>query len=365
VDAANPCDITYPQFARQSGHPWVLTSPVDGMSARSAADDPVSPPFAQYAWAAQAEVEASVMRMLRAASAVVPSRRLCYAGGVALNIPANRLILDSGLFDDIFIQPAASDSGVPLGAALLGYYSITDGTRRWQMSSPFLGRTYASDIDVAAARWPRATDVASTAQVAQLLANDYLIAWYQDAAEYGPRALGHRSILCSPRHPGMKAYLNREVKHREMFRPFAPIVPIEDQPTYFDLQTPSPFMLLNARVHADQAHRMPAVVHADGTARVQSISQDEQPELHALLRRVGLLTGVPVLVNTSLNLAGEPIVETPGDAISLFERSRLDALVLGPHLLTKVPLAQLLRRRNPGLGLNPADVASPVGTIAS
>jgi carbamoyltransferase len=349
-DTDNPCDFSYPQFLDTTYPTWKLSAPAPGMLSRSKTDDPVSEPFAQYASAAQAELESSVLHLIEKAASLVPSRRLCYAGGVALNIPANRLILDSGLFDDLFIQPAASDAGIPLGAALLGYYSILHGSGRWQMTNAFLGRGRAtSDLDDAAATWRGARSESSTADVAKILANDYLVAWYQGVAEYGPRALGHRSILCSPVHPRMKAYLNDEVKHREMFRPFAPIVPSELQHVYFDLPTPSPFMLLNSRVRLDKVASMPAVVHADGTARVQTISREDQPELHALLHEVGRLTGVPVLVNTSLNLAGEPIVETPRDAVDLFERSRLDALVMETHLLTKAPLPRMLQHHNPGV----------------
>ena len=349
TDPTNPCDLSYGQFLNDSAGYRQMQTPTPGMRARTAADDPVSAPFVHYAYAAQEEMESAVMHLIRGAASMLPSKRLCYAGGVALNIPANRLILDSGLFEDLFIQPAASDTGIPLGAALLGYYSILGGTRRWEMTTPFLARPYTNhEISDAATLWRGEQAAANVGDVAKLLANDYLLAWFQGASEYGPRALGHRSILCSPRHPQMKAYLNQEVKHREMFRPFAPIVPIEFQHEYFDLPIPSPFMLLNARVQTDKAGLIPAVVHADGTARVQTIRREEQPELHALLLEVGRLTGVPVLVNTSLNLAGEPIVESPVDVVSLFERSRLDALVLERHLIAKAPLAQMLSRRNPG-----------------
>ena len=345
-------DIVYPQFA-EGAERWKLTAP-DGLARRQPKDDPVRAPFAEYAYAAQSALESGVMQLIRAAARTLPSKRLCYSGGVALNIPANRLILDSGLYDDVFIQPAASDSGIPLGAALFGYYSVLGGEKRWRMEHAFLGRDYsAREMDAAVNAWKGPREDYDVEHVARILTNDYLLAWSQGASEYGPRALGHRSILCLPRHPGMKAYLNHEVKHREMFRPFAPLVPLESQSEYFDLGVPSPFMLINAGVNPGKATLMPAVVHADGTARVQSIRQREHPELHALLHRIGGLTGVPVLLNTSLNLAGEPIVETPAQAVDLFSRSRLDALVIGGTLLTKVPLQQLLEHRNPHLLQSP------------
>lgn len=362
---AGPMDTLYPQFVgEQSAAGWNLDAPAD-LPRRRPKDDPTLPPFAQFAFAAQSELERGVMQLLEYARRLNPGkRRLCYAGGVALNIPANRLILDSGLFEEIFIQPAATDPGLPLGAALLGYYSALGGSVRWRMDHAFLARPYDGvEGEAVAARWngPRARY--QTADLARVLDNDYLVAWFQGASEFGPRALGHRSILCCPRHPQMKAYLNKEVKHREMFRPFAPIVPLERQAEFFDLASTSPYMLINAAVRPEQAARMPAVVHADGTARVQSIEQAVNPELHALLHAMAERNGLPVLLNTSLNLAGEPIVETPADALSLFERARLDVLVLGGCILSKKPLLELMNSRNPGLPrLTPQSGSAAVNT---
>jgi carbamoyltransferase len=347
-DPVNPSQIFYPQFVEET-FPWRMSVP-EGLPVRRKADDPAVKPFAQYAFAAQAELETSVMKLIQATARLVPSKRLCYSGGVALNILANRQILDAGFHDDFFIQPAASDAGIPLGAALYGYHCVLQGEYRWKMEHAFLGRSYtAGQVSAALRQWPGSHADASVEKIAGVLANDYLVAWWQGAAEFGPRALGHRSILCLPRHPQMKDYLNREVKHREMFRPFAPIVPEEKQSEYFDLDVPSPYMLINATVRPHIAPLIPAVVHADGTARVQSISQSQQPDLHALLLEVGSITGIPVLLNTSLNLAGEPIVETPADAVNLFARSRLDALVLGSWLLSKVPFRKMMETPNPGL----------------
>jgi carbamoyltransferase len=348
AEPGSQCELVFPQFAEENKQ-WKLIAP-GNLPRRRPSDDPVSKPFAQYAYAAQAALEAGVMDVMKSAAKMLPGQRLCYSGGVALNIPANRLIVDSGLYEDIFIQPAASDSGIPLGAALFGYHCVLGGQRRWKMEHAFLGREYSPrEVEQALNQWRGNRAEGKPEDVARLLANDYLVAWCQGASEFGPRALGHRSILCAPRHPQMKAYLNHEVKHREMFRPFAPIVPSEDQADYFDLGTPSPFMLINARVHASKAGMIPAIVHADGTARVQSVSRSVNPELHGLLKRIGALTGVPVLLNTSLNLAGEPIVESPADVVDLFARSRLDALVIGTAVLTKAPLAKMLESPNAGL----------------
>lgn len=356
-------ETIYEQFVEE-GAQWKLSTPPN-LVRRGPKDDPVAAPFAQYAFAAQSVLEADVMQVVRTAAQVAPSKRLCYSGGVALNIPANRLILDSGLFEDVFIQPAASDAGIPLGAALFGHYSVLGGERRWKMKHAFLGRDYkTTEISASVAKWEGHYTSYAVKDVARVLANDYLVAWCQGGSEHGPRALGHRSILCLPRHPQMKAYLNREVKHREMFRPFAPLVPMEEQANYFDLEVASPFMLINATVHADKAPLIPAVVHADQTARVQSVEASEQPELHALLLEIGRCTGVPVLLNTSLNLAGEPIVESPADVVDLFQRSRLDALVIGTCLLTKRPLSELLARKNPGPDQMAEELARDAGKTA-
>ncbi|MEO7275981.1 MAG: carbamoyltransferase C-terminal domain-containing protein, partial [Vicinamibacterales bacterium] len=344
-----PLATHYPQFADTVSKPWWQLCAAADMPRRQPADDPTADPFVKYAFAAQAELERGIMQVARYARSLSPRKRLCYAGGAALNILANRLLLDSGLFGDLFIQPAASDTGIPLGAALLGYYTALGGTRRWQMPHAFLARGYADAETAAAAAWKGHRSPYRVEDMARILSHDYLAGWFAGASEFGPRALGHRSILCCPGHPQMKAYLNKEVKHREMFRPFAPIVPEERQAEFFDLRTPSPYMLLNATVRRDKAGLIPAVVHADGTARVQSIPRTSQPELHALLEEVARVTGVPVLLNTSLNLAGEPIVETPDEAVDLFSRSRLDVLVLGSQILTKNPLETLLALPNPGL----------------
>jgi carbamoyltransferase len=328
---------------------WQFHAPEE-MPRRQPNDDPTAGPFVNYAYAAQVELELGVMKLVRYARSLSPKKRLCYAGGLALNIVANRLILESGEFEDLFVQPAASDSGIPLGAALLGYYTVLGGKRRWQMPHAFLAHEHSQgELESAIARWSGFHQEYDHRILARILCNNYLAAWFQGASEYGPRALGHRSILCCPRHPHMKAYLNREVKPREMFRPFAPIVPAERQAEFFDLKQSSPYMLLNATVLPEKASLMPAIVHADGTARLQSIECAAQPELHSLLMEVGRLAATPVLLNTSLNLAGEPIVETPADAIDLFARSRLDVLVLGRHLLSKQPLSNLLEQQNPGL----------------
>ncbi len=342
----------YPQFAEADGRLWRMAVP-PGLHAQPAGMPATEGPARDYASAAQAEIERAILHVARwIRDFVGRDLPLCYAGGVALNVVANRLILDSGLFTDLFIQPAASDSGIPLGACLFGYHCRLGGRARWRMSHAFLGRDYGLDAcATAASRWEGHVVEYTPDLVAHILANNYLLGWFQGACEYGPRALGHRSILAGPQHPRMKDYLNLQVKHREPFRPFAPIVRTRDQATYFDLSRESPYMLLNAVTHPVWRSRFPAVVHVDGTARVQSVSRDANPLLEVVLEAAGGRTGIPVLLNTSLNLAGEPILETPTEAVDLLRRSELHGMVVGRWLLTKSDSVQLRGESNPSLPL--------------
>ena len=197
----------------------------------------------------------------------------------------------------------------------------------------------------------RRTRADAPARAAGLLAAGKVVGWVQGGSEFGPRALGHRSILADPRDPGMKDRVNARVKHRQSFRPFAPAVLAERAAEFFEGDEESPFMLLVKRVKPGVRDRIPAVVHVDGTARVQTVREEEDPRFHALIRAFAGLTGVPLVLNTSFNLRGEPIVETPGDAVECFLRSRLDALVVHDEVLEKrfthgmlFPLVQLLAR---------------------
>ncbi|NTV12066.1 MAG: carbamoyltransferase [Zoogloea sp.] len=267
--------------------------------------------------------------------------RLCMAGGVALNCVMNSRLRDSGLYDEVWVQPAAGDAGTALGAALWTDAAARGGERRWRMEHAYLGPGYSdAEIEEALrhARLPyrRLADVA--ADTARLLADGLVVGWFQGRMEFGPRALGARSILAAPFDPGMQARLN-ELKDREDFRPVAPAVPEEDLEACFGSSCAnggrSPFMLFVYEVPPAKAARIPAAVHVDGTARVQTVSPRWNPRFHALLRAFGELTGVPVLINTSFNTRGEPIVCTPRHAIESFCSTPLDALVIGPYLLEK------------------------------
>ena len=267
------------------------------------------------------------------------SSHLCMAGGVALNCVMNASLRDRGPFRSIWVQPAAGDAGTALGAALAvdAAQRQAVGPRAFRMEHAFWGPSY-SDEEIESvlrrAKLPfrRLTDVEG--ETAALLARDHILGWFQDAMEFGPRALGSRSILASPINPSMQDRLNG-IKDREDFRPVAPVVLEDAAPQWFEGAEHSPFMLFTYQVRPDRANRIPAVKHVDGSARVQTITREQHPRYYELIKAFEARTGVPVLVNTSFNTRGAPIVCTPREAVEAYSSSPLDALVIGPFLLTK------------------------------
>ena len=264
---------------------------------------------------------------------VTKSKNLCIAGGVGLNSVANKKILDNTQFENIFIQPASGDSGLALGAALWASHQIKKNPRKWIMNNAYLGKDYSEKkifdaVSKSGFKYQKVENPQTTA--AKLMAEEKIIGWFQGGSEYGPRALGNRSILCSPIPSGMKDKLNMQVKHRESFRPFAPVCLEEAANEYFDLDCPSPFMLLIARV---KKNNVPAITHVDGTARVQTVNSEQNPKLYSLIKEFQKLTGVPVILNTSFNDNGQPIIESPEDALRIFKSTNLDALIIGDYLL--------------------------------
>jgi carbamoyltransferase len=257
------------------------------------------------------------------------------AGGVALNCVANGRLAAEGPFDDVWVQPAAGDAGTALGAALQITRQI--GCRPSPMATAALGRGW-SDEDIAAALrlagvgFEQPDDVADAA--AAILAAGGVVGWFQGRSEYGPRALGHRSLLANPADRNMLHRLN-EVKGREQFRPVAPMVLQERAPELFEGVVPSPYMLFVHRVRDEWRQRIPAVVHVDGTARIQTVDRTDEPLLARLLDCFCTRTGLPVLVNTSFNTAGRPMVDDPRDALECFGASSIDALAIGPFLLRR------------------------------
>jgi carbamoyltransferase len=290
------------------------------------------------AYAVQDFCETAIMNVVRMALDRTKSKNLCLAGGVALNSKANGKIASSGLVDDIFVQPAASDDGVALGAALAPFF---DGGQRLPlkpMRHAYLGPCF-DDAAIAATlktykiRASHLSDPAATA--ADFLSQGKILGWYQGRMEFGPRALGCRSIIADPRDPEMNAKVNNAVKFREWWRPFAPSLKKEAAPEYLESAYDSPFMILTAEVRPEKRAVIPSVTHVDGSARPQTVEQQINPLYYRLIDEFGKRTGVPVIMNTSFNLRGEAIVHTPTDAIRTFFSSGMDALILGSYLVEK------------------------------
>jgi carbamoyltransferase len=306
-----------------------------------------------------------VLKLARAAAKETGARNLCLAGGVALNCVANGKVLRDGAFENIWIQPAAGDAGGALGAALAGYHGFQNGPRHVNgaldaMQGSYLGPVYEQgDIEkrlsAAGAKFTVLDDGAAIDATARALADEKAVGWFQGRMEFGPRALGGRSILGDPRSPAMQKTLNLKVKYRESFRPFAPSVLREDVANWFELDGDSPYMLLVADVVKDRRRAMtaeeqalfgidklnvprsdiPAVTHVDYSARIQTVHAETNPRYHALISAFKALTGCPVIVNTSFNVRGEPIVCTPEDAFRCFMGSEIDVLVVGNCFLRK------------------------------
>ncbi len=302
--------------------------------------------YADIAASIQAVTEEILLKMVRRVCARHETTRLCMAGGVALNSVANGRILRETPVTDLYVQPAAGDSGAALGAALFVQHQVLGRPRGFVMEHAYWGSALDPDRvrATAAASGMRHVECASDGEVVDrtvdLLANGNVIGWAQDGFEWGPRALGNRSILADPRRAEMKDIVNTKIKFREPYRPFAPSVLEESSAQFFDLtgparHYPARFMLIVAPVLEQSKARIPAVTHVDGSARLQTVVQSANPRYHALIRPFGDATGVPVILNTSFNLRGEPIVTTPEQAFSTFARSGMDALVLDRTIIYK------------------------------
>ena len=308
--------------------------------ARTAADVLPDRYYASVAYAGQKILEQVAVAWGKKLKAVTQSENLCVAGGVGLNIDANKNFLDRVGFKDIFIQPGSSDAGIALGCALFGYHTILDQPRFWTMRSAALGRQYAEQ-EIRAAMEKRKDEIIAeksenpARDAARLISEGKIIGWFYGGSEYGPRALGHRSILCDARRPEMKDVLNNKVKHREPWRPFAASVLLEDVAVYFELDRESPFMLLAAPVRPAWQKKIPAVTHIDGTSRIQTVTHEYNGRYADLIAAFKEITGVGLILNTSFNLGGEPIVETPDDALACFLNTQMDYLVLEEYLIRK------------------------------
>ena len=294
-----------------------------------------TPRHADLAHSVQARVEEVLVELAGWLHEQTGDRDLVMAGGVALNCVANSRLAEATPFERIWVQPAAGDSGTALGAAL--YVARDLGDAIVPMETAALGRGFSDDelegwLRTAGLEFERPDDVADAA--AEVLANGGVVAWFQGRSEFGPRALGHRSLLADPRSAEMTEKLN-DVKGREQFRPVAPMVLAERAADIFEGPMPSPYMLFTHRLKPGWAERIPAVVHVDGTARIQTVHAETEPLVARMLEAFEARTGVPVVVNTSLNTAGRPMVDDPRDALECFGSAPVDALALGPFLVRR------------------------------
>jgi carbamoyltransferase len=293
--------------------------------------------FFDVAHSLQKVLEETVLTLVRWLHKETKQENLCMAGGVALNCVLNAVVRDQGPFKNIWVQPAAGDAGTALGAAQWIDRKFSTGAPAQTMEHAYWGPAYSDDEVETLLQWMKIpyrklNNVA--AETAQLLADNKVIGWFQGRMEFGPRALGSRSILASPADAGMQQKLN-EIKDREDFRPVAPVVMEEVAGEWFENATVSPFMLFVYNINPQKADKIPAVRHVDGTARIQTVNRQQHLLYYDLLHEFNKLTGIPVLINTSFNTRGEPIVCTPKDAIACFWTSPFDALVINSFLLEK------------------------------
>jgi carbamoyltransferase len=287
--------------------------------------------------------EKAITYTARARMALHPHENLCYAGGVALNAVCNALLLKQGIAQNLYMQPAAGDNGLAIGCAYYGWQQVLKKEMPGAGNKTvFFGKTYdAGTTEQALAQhdksacytWKKSDDV--TGEAATYLASGAVVAWYRGGAEFGPRALGHRSILADPRRKDVQSHINKNIKFREDFRPFAPAVPQEEVHTYFRHGWNSPYMILVDEIRDEWRDVLPGIVHVDGTCRVQTVDASWNPAFHALLKAFGQQTGIPVLVNTSFNRRGMPIVETPQEALDFFLSCALDVLVIDDYIIRK------------------------------
>ena len=313
-------------------------APVDWTAFAPSSEGEWTDAHADLACSVQRRLEEVLLDLARWLHARTGEATLTMAGGVALNCVANSRIWREGPFDAVWVQPASGDSGTALGAALRVASDL--GDRVAPMAGADLGRSWDEDeleawLRAARIDYDRPADIAEA--VAQTLADDGVVAWFQGSSEYGPRALGRRSLLADPRHAANLERLN-DVKGREQFRPVAPMVREERAAEIFDGPLPSPYMLFTHDVHPAWRERIPAVVHVDGTARIQTVSAAREPLVAAMLSAFERRTGVPVVVNTSLNTAGRPMVDDPRDALECFGSAPVDALAIGPFIVRRPAL---------------------------
>jgi carbamoyltransferase len=294
--------------------------------------------------ALQARLEEIYLGMLKKLAERSRSKALCLAGGVAFNCVANGKIFDKTGFEQVYVHPAAGDGGLAVGAAYYIWHQVLGKARSFVMDHAYWGPEYSRDdvrraidangLEKNGCRVEELAENILIPRTAEIVADGKILGWFQGRAEWGPRALGNRSIVADPRRREMKEILNRRIKHREIFRPFAPSVLVESTGDWFEKSHPSPFMTLAYAVRPEKRDKIPAPTHVDGTGRLQTVTREANPRYWSLIKSFEQLTGVPVVLNTSFN-DNEPIVCRPEEALDCFQRTQMDALVLGDFLITR------------------------------
>ncbi len=307
-------------------------------------EEPLEQRHRNLASALQARLEEIYLGMLKKLSGRTGLKALCLAGGVAFNCVANGKIFDKTGFEQVYVHPAAGDAGLAVGAAYNVWHQILGKPRSFVMDHAYWGPGYsreeirrAIDANGLAQNGCRVEELADESlmqRTAAIVADGKILGWFQGRAEWGPRALGNRSIVADPRRPEMKEILNQRIKHREIFRPFAPSILAESTGEWFEKSHPSPFMTLAYSVRPEKRDKIPAPTHVDGTGRLQTVTREANARYWNLIKAFEQLTGVPVVLNTSFN-DNEPIVCRPEEALDCFQRTQMDALVLGDFLITR------------------------------
>jgi carbamoyltransferase len=307
-------------------------------------EEPLEQRHRNLAASLQARLEEVYLGMLKKLAAKTGAKAVCLSGGVAFNCVANGKIFQQTPFERIYVQPAAGDGGLSVGAAFYVWHQLLGKPRSFVMDHAYWGPEYSGEEIGAAIRGSAVSRGGYTLtelpegelmrHTAAIIAEGKILGWYQGRAEWGPRALGNRSIVADPRRPEMKEILNRRIKHREIFRPFAPSILAEKTGEWFEQSHPSPFMTLAYAVRPEMREKIPAPTHVDSTGRLQTVTLEANPRYYALIREFERQTGVPVVLNTSFN-DNEPIVCRPEEALDCFLRTQMDALVLGNYLITR------------------------------
>ena len=311
---------------------------IDVFGPRRGQNEPIGDQHRDLAFALQSTIEDTIVHIVRDLFKRYPSCNLCLTGGVGLNCVANARILRDTDYQSVWVPPCASDSGAPLGSALWHHHQTLGHPRGFELTHAFHGTEYSEaqivhDLQQAGLAYNRMDEDDLLARVAADLAAGKIVGWFQGRSEIGPRALGNRSILADARDAKMKDLINARVKHREPFRPFGPAVLEERAAEFFEIEQRDPFMTMAPRVRTDKAHMIPAAVHVDGTARIQTVDRASNPRFYGLIKEFAELTGIPVILNTSFNRQ-EPIVARPSEAISCYLRTQMDVLVLGDFYVT-------------------------------